>query len=279
MVRTRRTPLPTFFVTLSFVALCCLAPSAAAAQSRAARQSPSTQPSSSSPANDGEAESLRLIEKGEQEADELLRKGAELRRQGETAAALKAYEQAVKGYVKVYLRETAGSNMPLRPDATAEDRANFRRSLSAVLTKAAESVDGYLALGGTGIGFVPDEDARGGLKQLEALRAHARLLNETDASRAAYWPNEVERKARIISKREPMFTEEARQERVNGTVVLRMVLMPDGKVSHILILKGLPAGLSEEAIEAASQMRFEPAIKDGRPVAQFITISYGFRTY
>lgn len=281
MLLTRRTNLPASVVALSLVALCCLASPAAAAfaQSRAARQQrPEQQPSASAVSGD-EAERLRIVGKGEQEADELLQKGAELRRQGETTAALKAYEQAVRSYFKDYLQKTGPANAVFRPDASAADRADYRRSLSALLLKAAESVDGYLALGGTGRGFAPDDEARAGLQQLQALRAHAQLLNESDASRAVYWPHEVDIKARIVSKRAPMFTEEARRAGVNGTVVLRMILMPDGKVAHALILKGLPAGLSDEAIYAAGQTRFEPAMKDGRPVAQFITVSYGFRSY
>jgi TonB family protein len=278
MVLSRRPRRTNLAIPLALVALCCLAPSASA-QSRAARREQAS-PSSSSPStHDGELDRLRVIEKGEQQAEELLRKGAELRRQGEATAAFKAYEQAVKEYVKVYLRKTSPANPPFRPDASPEERANYRRSLSATMTKADESIEGYLALGGTGVGLVPDEDARSGLQQLQALRAHARLLNEQDASRAVYWPHEVDRKAKIISKREPMFTEEARRTEVNGSVVLRMILMPDGKVAHILILKGLPAGLSDSAIYAASQTRFEPAVKDGQPVAQFITVSYGFRSY
>jgi len=249
--------------------------SGAHAQSRAARQQQPMPPASSAEG----VELFRLLAEREREADASLQKGAELRRQGDARGALKAYEAAVKDYVKIYLRQTTPANPSLRPDATLQDRANYRRSLSALLSKAAESVEGYLALGGTGGGLIPEADARLGLQQLEVLRAHARLFNEADASRAVYWPNEVDSKARIISKREPAFTEEARRGRVNGTVVLRMILMADGTVGHILILKGLPAGLSEEAIYAARATRFEPAMKDGRPVAQFITVSYGFRSY
>lgn len=92
-------------------------------------------------------------------------------------------------------------------------------------------------------------------------------------------PGEVTRKAVLTSKPEPGFTEEARKNNVMGVVKLRMVLAATGQVTNIAVVKGLPDGLTEKAIAAAKQIRFQPAQKDGRAVSQYATIEYSFNIY
>ena len=91
--------------------------------------------------------------------------------------------------------------------------------------------------------------------------------------------NEVTVRAVIISKPEPGFTEEARRESVTGIVRLRAVLSASGDVTSISVVKGLPAGLTERAINAAKQIRFRPAQKDGHTVSQYVTLEYNFNIY
>ncbi|MBD0324918.1 MAG: TonB family protein [Pyrinomonadaceae bacterium] len=92
-------------------------------------------------------------------------------------------------------------------------------------------------------------------------------------------PREVTQKARILSRPEPQYTEEARKNQVSGTVVLRAVFSSSGQVTGIRAVSGLPYGLTEKAIAAARQIRFQPAMKDGRPVSQYIQIEYNFNLY
>jgi TonB family protein len=103
------------------------------------------------------------------------------------------------------------------------------------------------------------------------------------ADRAAhpdtFTATEVTRKAVIIFKPEPDFTEEARKNSVSGTVVLRARLDVSGKVMNVTVVKGLPDGLSEKAVAAARQIRFIPAQKDGRDVSQWVLIEYNFGIY
>jgi TonB family protein len=94
-----------------------------------------------------------------------------------------------------------------------------------------------------------------------------------------YNPKDVSQKARILSKPEPQYTEEARKNQVSGTVVLRAVFSSSGQVTNIRAVNGLPYGLTEKAIGAARQIRFTPATKDGRAVSQYIQIEYNFNLY
>ncbi len=88
------------------------------------------------------------------------------------------------------------------------------------------------------------------------------------ASEKVYKGTEVSRKVTLISKPEPEYTKEARENKVEGSVILYLVLRSNREVSDIAVLKGLPHGLNEKAMEAARNIKFEPAIKDGHPVSQ-----------
>jgi TonB family protein len=100
-----------------------------------------------------------------------------------------------------------------------------------------------------------------------------------DDPNKVYTTKDVSSKARILSRPEPQYTEEARRNQVTGTVVLRAVFGANGAVSNIKAVKGLPDGLTEKAISAARQIRFVPAQKDGRAVSQYIQIEYNFNLY
>jgi hypothetical protein len=91
--------------------------------------------------------------------------------------------------------------------------------------------------------------------------------------------SEVTRKAIITFKPEPGFTEGARKFEVTGVVRLRAILSKTGEIMNISAVKYLPHGLTEKAIAAARQIRFEPAQKDGRAVAQYVVLEYNFNIY
>ena len=94
-----------------------------------------------------------------------------------------------------------------------------------------------------------------------------------------YSAGAVTRRAKITHIREPAYTEKARSNGVRGRVVLRAVLCRTGKVTNIKVLKGLPDGLTEEAIKSTRGIRFEPAEKDGEAVSQAITRECNFNIY
>lgn len=63
----------------------------------------------------------------------------------------------------------------------------------------------------------------------------------------------------------PRYTEEARSNHVQGTVHAAVLVDETGKVATIVLLTTLGYGLDEEAMRAASRLKFMPAIKDGKP--------------
>jgi TonB family protein len=90
---------------------------------------------------------------------------------------------------------------------------------------------------------------------------------------------DVTRRARVGSRPEPHYTEEARRHQITGTVVLRAVFSSSGAVTNIHAMSTQPDGLTEMAIEAARKIRFIPAIKDGRFVSMWMELQYNFNLY
>ena len=90
---------------------------------------------------------------------------------------------------------------------------------------------------------------------------------------------QVNRRTTTVMKPEPMYTEEARQKGITGTVVLKVVFFSDGSVGNIQTVAGLPYGLTEKSIEAARKIKFVPAVKDGKFVSMWMQLEYNFNLY
>jgi TonB family protein len=106
-----------------------------------------------------------------------------------------------------------------------------------------------------------------------------KLVRRERAPGEPHTMQEVERKALIVYKPEPPYTEEARKNNVTGVVRLRVVLNSTGHVTDAEVLKPLSDGLTESALRVARHMRFFPAVKDGRPVSQYVMLEYNFNIY
>ena len=91
--------------------------------------------------------------------------------------------------------------------------------------------------------------------------------------------SQVEQRARLLSKPEPQYTDEARRNLTTGTVVLRVIFSSTGEVVQIRAVQTLPFGLTERAIAAARQIKFVPAMKGGQPVSVFMQLEYNFNLY
>jgi len=91
--------------------------------------------------------------------------------------------------------------------------------------------------------------------------------------------NEVTRKATVVWKPEPTYTEQARAHQVVGTVVLKAVFAANGYVTNIIATRELKDGMTEAAIEAARNIRFFPAEKDGKHVSQWMALEYNFNLF
>jgi TonB family protein len=83
----------------------------------------------------------------------------------------------------------------------------------------------------------------------------------------------------ILYREKAQYTREARDNKVEGKIVLSAVFSADGQISDIKVIQGLPDGLTENAIMAAKKIRFEPAMKDGQPVSVRGRLEFTFNLY
>jgi TonB family protein len=81
---------------------------------------------------------------------------------------------------------------------------------------------------------------------------------------------DVDTKPRPLNAPQPRYTEEARMNRVMGAAGLQLEVGVDGSVTDVRVTNALPDGLTEQAIKAARQLRFSPALKNGQPVACWV---------
>lgn len=82
---------------------------------------------------------------------------------------------------------------------------------------------------------------------------------------------------RLIYKVEPEYTEEAKQAKISGTVLLSVVVDAAGAPGNIQVVKGLDPGLDKNAIAALTQWRFEPATRNNQPVPVQAQIQINYR--
>jgi periplasmic protein TonB len=74
----------------------------------------------------------------------------------------------------------------------------------------------------------------------------------------------------------PQYTELARRARIQGLVIVQAVIDKRGQVVDAEVLRGLPMGLDQAAVDAVRRWRFEPATLNGKPVDVYYSLSVTF---
>jgi len=86
----------------------------------------------------------------------------------------------------------------------------------------------------------------------------------------------VDQQPILLNNPQPRYTEEARKNKIQGTVLVRVLIGSDGTVKRVVVVRPLPDGLDEQAILAAYQLRFKPAMKSGQPVSFWKPVAIEF---
>ncbi len=94
----------------------------------------------------------------------------------------------------------------------------------------------------------------------------------------AYRPGGGVLPPRVLREVKPQYTADAMRAKVQGSVWLEAIVMTDGAIGDIRLVKSLDPvfGLDQEAIKAARQWKFAPGTRAGRPVPVIITIELTF---
>jgi TonB family protein len=138
--------------------------------------------------------------------------------------------------------------------------------------EAADSLERAIGL------MTQKEEAEAWREELEGLRLYSKLGDKSGSAPSVIEVKEG-LKPTILHKEKAKYTEEARQAGVHGTVTLLAVFAADGQLKFIIPVKGLPGGLTAEAVKAARKIRFQPAMKDGQPVSVVAHLEYNFALY
>jgi periplasmic protein TonB len=75
----------------------------------------------------------------------------------------------------------------------------------------------------------------------------------------------------------PQYTEIARKARIQGVVIVQAIIDKEGNVTNVKVLKGLPMGLDQSAVEAIKKWKFDPATLNGKPVAVYYNLTVNFQ--
>lgn len=103
--------------------------------------------------------------------------------------------------------------------------------------------------------------------------------NGADPSKSVYRVGGGVKPPKPIISPDPEYTKAARKAKRQGIVVLWMVVGADGLPRDIKVIRSLDVGLDQKAMEAVRKWRFEPATRDGVPVAVQINVEVDFRLY
>jgi hypothetical protein len=113
-------------------------------------------------------------------------------------------------------------------------------------------------------------------ERLETLTLYSQPVSSPQ-TRTVYGRSEVETSAHILDAPAAVYTTAAQAAKAHGDVRLRLVLAADATVKYVFPIKSLRYGLTESVITAAAQIKFEPALRNGQRVSQFVTLVYEFK--
>ena len=186
--------------------------------------------------------------------------------------------------------QTGGFGDPngLPGDSNSTQRANIAHAGSPALlpglgfgngTGSANGVRGTVASAGFG-DAIATSGASSGEGTHKAIKAGS--FESAVAGSDAPKPKQADAPAPvqpvvILSKPNPAYTDEARKLHLEGDVSVEVVFLASGSVRVVRVTNGLGHGLDEAAVRAAEQIRFKPALQDGKPVDFPATVHIEFQ--
>jgi TonB family protein len=124
-------------------------------------------------------------------------------------------------------------------------------------------------------------------RMMAAMPEFWKLYYESATEKVDYRPkdpailrqNMVDQKARLLTTFEPESNESAQANGVAGMALYHAVVGPDGKAGEIVVGRPIGFGLDENAVSAIRKASFQPAVKDGKPVAVLLDLVVQFRIF
>ena len=118
-----------------------------------------------------------------------------------------------------------------------------------------------------------------GTVAISAPRAKApnRPSKQATSRQEGFSLRQVDQKPRVISRIQPIYPHRARQQGINGKVVLKLLVDEKGEVKKVSVVSAEPKGVFEDsAVSAVKKWRFEPGHLDGEPVSTWVQVPVSF---
>ncbi len=131
--------------------------------------------------------------------------------------------------------------------------------------------------------FAPRLDKR----MMAAMPGFWQLYYQAVAAKSDYRPSDpavqsqstVDRKARLLTEFVPESNQYAQDAGVAGMALYHAVIGADGTPREIAVVRPIGFGLDENAVASIRKAKFEPAMKDGKPVPVLLDLMVEFRIY
>jgi TonB family protein len=196
-------------------------------------------------------------------------------------ALVNIYSQVLSPKLKIQEAQTKGALIQLNVFATqfgiildpTMANLDFQRVQGDRFKYAIDFYDGAIAQSPT------DADAQEWRERLESLHVwKGIILSGEDGLRKQqiFLPKDLSMEARPLNNPKYEYPDDFRDAGIKGEVLLNAVVGGDGQIQSILVVRELHPILTQQALSAARQQRFEPGIKEGKPVKTIVTLRYNF---
>lgn len=103
------------------------------------------------------------------------------------------------------------------------------------------------------------------------------VFSQVNAPQTEFDISQVDTMPQVISRREPIYPYKAREQKINGMVVVKFLVAADGSVHQASVVQANPPGIFDEAaMQAVSSWHFKPGMLDQAAVATWITVPIRF---
>jgi TonB family protein len=188
-------------------------------------------------------------------------------------------------YGSIYVEKLSLSSDTLRVEGTRGVLSQSSKEGKPVLIRLGKSLKVEIHLDQPLKSFDEAQAVLGRVFFLEAdasvhVKPEFRRSDDSTAGEPIYHGGKDDTKfAKPVFTPEPEFSEEARRAQFQGNVVLNIVVDKAGNVDRIRIEKAAGRGLDDNAVESVKTWRFQPATRNGQPVAVEMNIEVSFNLY
>lgn len=191
---------------------------------------------------------------------------------GQSFENLGKKNEAVKNYTLCYQKGLLILEKTLFEVVSSDDAS--KNNSEYVKNKIGDKIE--LALkSGERIEIVENNSAQN-INLQDALLIFNHFLKERPTIPKNFSENGENKKLKITDKPNPYYTKQARKNLTTGAVHLYVMFLANGRIGLVIPRILLPDGLTQESIEAARKLKFEPQIVNGKPVTVIKTVVYNF---